>query len=465
MAEKFKITYTTASVDDEAMHAAFDEAVERVRALRGTVYPLLINGEEVYADETFEVGSPIDTREPLVVFQKASKEQTREAIAAAKAAYPHWKATPYQERADILDRVADMITDNLMDLSAMMIMEMGKNRVEAMGDVQESADLLRYYAYQMRENEGYVREMNAFGDNDTNTSVMKPYGVWAVIAPFNFPMALAAGPVAAALVTGNTVVLKPSSDAPWTSYWLIKYFVDAGVPAGAANFVTGSGRNVGNELVTNSDVDGITFTGSYDVGFHQVYQNFAAEFPKPVVVEMGGKNPAIISAKGDLDKAATGVVRSAFGLGGQKCSACSRVYVAREVYDAFVDKLIAKAKEMVKVGNPLDRGTFLGPLVNQSAIDDYERFMKKARKDGEVLFGGSRSDRWRVRARLLRRTGDHRRAGTRARPGAERAVRADRVRPPVRLAGAGDGRGQRRELRPDRRVLQRRRRGSAVVPR
>ncbi len=388
MAEKFKITYTTTSVDDAELHVAFDEAIERVEAMRGQTFPLLIGGKEVQAADQFPVYSPSDTREPLVAFQKASAQDAQDAIAAARAAFPAWSKTPYEERCAIVERVADLISENLMELSAMMIMEMGKNRVEALGDVQESADLLRYYAYQMRENDGYRRAMNSFGADDTNTSYLKPYGVWTVIAPFNFPLALAAGPVAAALVTGNTVVLKPSSDAPWTSYWLIKYCIDAGVPPGVANFITGPGRTAGNELVTNPDVEGITFTGSYDVGFHQVYRRFAQEYPKPVVVEMGGKNPAIISDKADLEKAATGVMRSAFGLGGQKCSACSRVYVMRGVYDAFVDKLLEKTRS-IQVGDPLAKQTFLGPLVNEGAYNDYKRFMEIARRDGTVLYGGN----------------------------------------------------------------------------
>jgi 1-pyrroline-5-carboxylate dehydrogenase len=384
----FKITYTTMSVDDKELNAAFDKAAERVKAMKGSTLPLLIGGKEVKAADTFPVFNPADTREPLVYFQKASADDAKAAITAARKAFPEWSGKPYEQRCQLLEKVADKISDNMMEISAMMILEMGKNRVEAMGDVQESADLLRYYAYQMRENKGFVRQMNAFGANDTNTSVLKPYGVWTVISPFNFPLALAAGPVAAALVAGNTVTLKPSSDAPWTGYMLIKYFIEAGVPAGAANFITGPGRTAGNELVTNPGVDGITFTGSYDVGFNQVYREFATKYPKPVVVEMGGKNPTIVSKKADLDKAAMGVMRSAFGMDGQKCSACSRVYVQKDVYDAFVNKLVEKTKAL-KIGDPLDKDTFMGPLVNKNAYEDYKRFMEKARAEGKVIYGGA----------------------------------------------------------------------------
>jgi len=387
MAEKFKITYSTMSVDNAELHAEFDKGVELVKSKLGATYPLLINGKERMAAETFPVLSPTDTRKPLSHFPKATRQDVKDAIAAAKEAYPGWKKTDYKKRAAILNKAADMISDNRYELSAMMAMEMGKNRVEALGDVEETADLVRYYCYQMEQNEGFVRVMNSYGEKDTNVSVLKPYGVWAVIAPFNFPLALAGGPVAAALVTGNTVVLKPSSDAPYTSYMMVEYLMEAGIPAGAVNFVTGPGSATGAELIENAEVSGITFTGSYDIGFKNVYKNFASKFPKPILVEMGGKNPAIISDKADLDKAATGVMRSAFGLGGQKCSACSRVYVHRSVYDAFMQNLVDKTKQMVKVGDPLDKDTFLGPLVNKGAYEDYKRFAEIARRDGKVVLG------------------------------------------------------------------------------
>ncbi|MBN1122007.1 MAG: aldehyde dehydrogenase family protein [Anaerolineae bacterium] len=384
---KFKITYTTMSVDDTELHNAFDEAIGRMKALKGETFPLLIGGKKVEAAETFPVYNPADIREPLIHFQKGTAEDSRAAIAAARSAAKTWAQMPYEERCAIVDRVADRINDEMMELSAMMIMEMGKNRVEAMGDVQETADLLRYYTYQMRENDGYVRKMNSFGVDDVNTSRLKPYGVWVVISPFNFPLALAGGPAAAALIAGNTLILKPSSDAPYTAYKFIEYFMDEGVPAGVVNFITGPGRTAGNELVTNPGVDGITFTGSYDVGFHQVYKQFSTDYPKPVVVEMGGKNPAIVSNKADLEIAAQGVMRSAFGMGGQKCSACSRVYIHKDVYDEFMSLLVDKTKEL-KIGDPLDKMVFLGPLVNKSGLEDYKRFMEKARADGEVVYGG-----------------------------------------------------------------------------
>jgi 1-pyrroline-5-carboxylate dehydrogenase len=388
MADQFKITYSTLSMDNAQLHADFDKGIECIKTKLGQTFPLLIDGQEYPAKETFPVPNPADTREPLFYFPKASRKDVKAAIAAAAAAFPAWRQMPYKERNVILCRAADLITRNRYELSAAMVMEMGKNRIEALGDVEETADLIRWYCYQMEQNGGYIRQMNAFGPTDTNTSILKPYGVWAVIAPFNFPLALAGGPVAAALTTGNTVVVKPSSDAPYTTYMLVRYLIESGIPAGVVNFISGPGSTTGAELIENPDVSGITFTGSYDIGFKQIYRRFAPAYPKPIIIEMGGKNPAIVSDQADLDKAAQGVMRSAFGLGGQKCSACSRVYVQRKVYKTFMKKLIAKTTAQVQIGDPLKKDTFLGPLVNKGAYEDYKRFVAQAKADGKVVLGG-----------------------------------------------------------------------------
>ncbi|MBS1253683.1 MAG: 1-pyrroline-5-carboxylate dehydrogenase 1 [Anaerolineales bacterium] len=386
--EGFKVTYATMSADNEQLHAAFDEAIEQVEEQFGQTWPIYIGGEARESAETFADVSPINTDVVLGHFQKGSRQDTADAIAAARAAREEWRNTPWQERCEILDRAADLMSENRYELSALLTYEMGKSRVEALGDVEESADLIRYYTHQMRENDGYEHAMGQLSPKDRNMNVLRPHGVWAVIVPFNFPMALAAGPVGAALVTGNTVVLKPSSDTPWTGLKLYETLVEAGVPGGVINLVAGPGSTVGRELVENEDVDGITFTGSYAVGFNQVYQNFSTEYPKPTVVEMGGKNAAIVTAKADLDKAATGVMRSAFGMGGQKCSACSRVYVDGRVKDEFLEKLVAKTKD-IKIGNPLDRDVFLGPLVHAKAFQDFQNFAAKAKQDGKVIAGGN----------------------------------------------------------------------------
>src|SRR6266849_3433958 len=210
----------------------------------------------------FEDRSPIDTRILLGMFQSASREEVREAIAAAKAAYPAWSARPWRERVALLKKVADGIRGRRWELSALMGYEAGKNRLECVGDVEESADLIEYYYNQIAEHHGFATTLGTLGPNEENSSVLRPYGVWAVISPFNFPLALAAGPAGGALVAGNTVVFKPASVTPLLGYKLYEVMAAAGVPAGVFNFVTGSGSTAGQELIDHRDIDGIVFTGS-----------------------------------------------------------------------------------------------------------------------------------------------------------------------------------------------------------
>ncbi|MBN1963346.1 MAG: aldehyde dehydrogenase family protein [Anaerolineae bacterium] len=387
---KTKITYTTLSADNEEVHREFEAAVERISAQFGKTYPQYIGAEERTGRPTFESRSPIDTNMVLGNFQRGTREDVQDAIAIARAAYPAWSGRPWQERCDILSRVADMISERVYDLSAAMVLEMGKSRVEALGEVEESADLIRWNVAKMREHTGFAYKMGSFDPaKDENFSVLRPYGVWAVISPFNFPMALAINPAAAALLMGNTVVWKYSSDTPLCGTLVTQLFREAGVPAECLSYVTGGGGSVGAELIDNPGVDGITFTGSYDVGFNMVYKKFAKDYPKPVIVEMGGKNPAIVMPSADLDIAAMGTVRAAFGLDGQKCSACSRVYVHESVKDAFIEKLVATTKRIAIVGDPRQREAFMGPVVNAHAFEDFKRFAAKAKADGDVLLGGN----------------------------------------------------------------------------
>lgn len=387
---KTKITYTTLSADNEELHVKFDAAVERISATFGQTHPQYIGEEARAGKTTFESRSPIDTNIVLGHFQRGTREDAQDAIAIARKAYPAWSAKPWQERCDILIKVADLISERVYDLAALMVIEMGKNRLEALGEVEESADMIRWNVKKMREHNGFVYKMDSFDPaKDENFSVLRPFGVWAVISPFNFPMALAVNPAAAALLMGNTVVWKYSSDTPYTGLKVTELFREAGLPAEVLSYVTGGGSSVGAELIDNPGVDGITFTGSYDVGYNMVYKKFAKEYPKPVVVEMGGKNPAIVMPSADLDVAAMGVTRAAFGMNGQKCSACSRVYVHEDVKDAFVKKLLSKVKGIVKVGDPRNRDAFMGPVVNNSALDDFKRFADIAKEGATILLGGN----------------------------------------------------------------------------
>ncbi len=257
--------------------------------------------------------------------------------------------------------------------------------------MQETADLISYYCDQVEAHKGFVTPMGRESRAHHNTSFLKPYGVWAVVSPFNFPFALAGGPSCAALVAGNTVVFKPATDTPFVGYRLTECLLDAGVAEGAFNFITGPGSTVGEELVTNPEIDGITFTGSYDVGM-RIYRTFPQTkciHPRPCIVEMGGKNPAIISRRADLDLAAQGVLRSAFGLQGQKCSAASRVLVERPVAEAFMDKLTALV-DKIAVGDPSRRDVWFGPVINKSAAADYERFCADLAQASQIVRGGKR---------------------------------------------------------------------------
>jgi 1-pyrroline-5-carboxylate dehydrogenase len=271
-----------------------------------------------------------------------------------------------------------------------MAMEVGKNRMEALGDVAETADLIRYSCYQMEKNNGYIVEMERdplVGYTSTNVSVMRPYGVWLVISPFNFPFALTGGPAGAALVTGNTIVIKPATDTPWVVRMLAECFRDAGVPEGAFNFVTGPGRTLGQALIESPEVDGVTFTGSYDVGM-QIYRDFAnGKYIRPTILELGGKNPAIVSRNADLERAAIGIVRSAFGLQGQKCSACSRVFIEEPMYDKLVQRLVELTNKLT-IGDPTDRSVYTGPVINRSSYQDFKNYTEELSQGGNFLTGG-----------------------------------------------------------------------------
>src|ERR1700682_1810351 len=237
-----KITYATMSGDRmEDLHRELDRAIDRVRLSFGRNYPLMIGGREARATSAFDDRSPIDTRILLGTFQQASREQVREAIAAARAAFPAWSARPWRERVDLLKKAADGIRARRWKLSALMGYEAGKNRLECVGDVEEAADLIEYYCNQIEQHDGFTTRLGALGPHEENLSVLRPYGVWAVISPFNFPLALAAGPAGGALVAGNTVVFKPASVTPLLGYTLYEVMAAAGVPAGVFNFVPGSG--------------------------------------------------------------------------------------------------------------------------------------------------------------------------------------------------------------------------------
>ena len=371
------------------MHAAYDHGIAIARSWLGEDHHFTVNGERRSGDGTFFVErSPGDRDVVIGRFANATEIDVNDAVAAAHRAAPDWAATPWRGRVAILERAADQISKYRAELAALMAMEVGKNRLEALGDVEESADLIRYYCHQMTEHDGFELPMGRLNPAEETSDVMRPYGVWAVISPFNFPMALSAGPMGAALVAGNTVVLKPSEQGVFTGLMTGEILWEAGVPAGALHVVTGPGETVGHALVTNPDVDGITFTGSYEVGM-DIYRSFTREHPKPTICEMGGKNPVIVSSNADLELAAQGTARSAFGLSGQKCSAASRAYVERPVADRFIRELVDQASSLT-VGDPLARDTYMGPVIDEEAVARFDRAVAEARARGTVHCGGER---------------------------------------------------------------------------
>ena len=387
----FKLTYATMFNPPEALHTGFDKAVAALKANLGKEYGMIINGRDVFSDDKFEDHSPVNTNWVLARMQKGNAAHANMAIAAARKAFPGWSHTPWQERVRLVRKAASILEKRIFELGAAMAMEVGKNRMESLGDVQETADLMYFSAQMMEENKGFVKQMGKdplIGFDATNVSVLRPYGVWLVISPFNFPFALTGGPTGTALVAGNTVVIKPATDTAWIVRLYAECLRDAGFPDGVVNFVTGPGSTLGQALVDSPEVDGATFTGSFDVGM-KMYRDFAnRNYVRPIVLELGGKNPAIVSRNADLEEAATGIVRSAFGLQGQKCSAASRVIVEEPVYDELVAKLKAKTEAFV-MGDPTERATYLGPVINQSSYNDFKNFTEEiSQAGGRFLTGG-----------------------------------------------------------------------------
>ena len=385
----FKLTYSTMFDPPEELHRRFEEALALARGRLGSLHPMRIGAEARLAQAEFESRSPIDRDWLLARFPRGTAKDAGDAVAAARAAFRSWAATPWTERVALLRRVAGRIEERVYELAAALALEVGKNRMEALGEVQETADLISWYCDEMEENGGFVRFLPddpVAGFASHNRTVMKPHGAWVVIAPFNFPMALAGGPVGAALVAGNTAVFKVASDTAWSGALLMQAFREAGIPDGVLNYVTGAGPEVGEALVRHPDVAGVTFTGSSEVGMGIARAFAQGRWPRPCIAEMGGKNPVIVTRHADLERAAMGIHRSAFGLQGQKCSATSRVLVERPAMDDLVARLARLAAD-TPVGDPTLRGNWMGPVINAAARERYRKVAAEAAGAGTVFAG------------------------------------------------------------------------------
>jgi 1-pyrroline-5-carboxylate dehydrogenase len=308
-------------------------------------------------------------------------------VLAARRAFPAWHRLGWRARVAFLRRAAVVLDEGKLDLAIACLIEVGKSRLEAMGEVEESIDLIRYYCDEMEVQNGFERPLKRAFEREATASVQRPHGAFGVIAPFNFPVALSVNMVTTALLAGNTVVYKPSPSAGLTGWLLVDALQRAGLPPGVLNLVCGD-ASVGEALVGHAGIDGIAFTGSNSVGMsiHRALAQGRAG-ARPVIAEMGGKNPAYVTQRADLDAAAAGVMRSAFGLQGQKCSACSVVFVHDDVADAFLGKLL-ELTHAIQIGDPRRREVFMGPLINQAAARRFEAAVATAKHEGQVLTGG-----------------------------------------------------------------------------
>ena len=385
----FRLTYATMFNPPESMHSAFDIALSEIQSQLGMRHGFHINGVDTHSHEYQILHSPIDQELVLGEFAIANRKDVEQAFQSAQSANPKWRALSTTARAQYLRKVADIMEARVYHIAAALSLEVGKNRMEALGEAQETVVFFRQYADDFEQANGFNRELPndpLDGVVSTNRSILCPYGIWAVIAPFNFPLALMGGPVAAALITGNVVIAKGSSHTPWAGRLLADCIRDAGLPAGVFQLVHGGTEEVGQTLSEHPQLAGITFTGSVAVGKQLLKQSVCSDYPKPCIAEMGGKNACIVTEHANLEHAAAGIVRSAFGLGGQKCSALSRLYVHENVADALIELIKQKMKD-IKIGNPCHRENWLGPVNNAVSYTNYKKYVQQL-KDNAVIYAG-----------------------------------------------------------------------------
>ena len=368
------------------------EALRKVKGEFGREYPMWLNGKKVTTTEKRTSTNPSHPMEIIGIFQNATADMARQAVEDAHKYFDTWKKVSPQERAKCLFRAAQIVRERKYELGALVCYEVGKTWVEADGDIAETIDFLEFYG----------REMLRLGEpqklvpmrGERNYLVYIPLGVGVVIPPWNFPSAIMAGLVAASLVTGNTVVLKPASDSPTIAAKFIDILFEVGMPKEAVNFITGPGGAVGDTLVQHPKTRYIAFTGSKEVGL-RISELAGKAMPgqiwiKRTVLEMGGKDGIVVDEEADIDAAVEGTVQAAFGYQGQKCSACSRAIVSEKIYDTFVQKLVERTKK-ITVGPSDDPNNYMGPVVSQSAMKTILDYMEVGRKEGKLLTGGKRA--------------------------------------------------------------------------
>lgn len=375
---------------DESQLNKQKEAIEKVRASFGKEYPNYINGKESFTDRKTKSYNPSNKEELIGIFQKAGQKEAEEAHIAAQKAFKTWSVVPASERAEYLFKAAQIIRDRRYEVNAWMISEAGKNYVEADADTCEAIDFLEFYGREMlrySEKQELTRQ-----DGEDNDYFYIPLGVGLVVPPWNFPFAILIGMTAASIVTGNTVVLKPSSDTPMMGWLFMDIMNQLGLPAGVINFLVASGAETGDYLVDHPQTRFISFTGSMEVGI-RIYERAAKVNPgqiwlKRVVAEMGGKDAMIIDSEaGDLDFAADQVVKAAFGFQGQKCSAGSRAIIDQAIWDKIVPIIVEKTKALT-IGDAKDNFA-TGAVINEGAYNSIINYIEIGSKQGKLLYGGA----------------------------------------------------------------------------
>src|SRR6266496_2788354 len=372
---------------------AMRSAIEKVKSQLGREYPLVIGGERITTESKLDSFSPANRSQLVGRFNKANREIATRAVETAHEIFQSWKKTSAQERADLLFRVAAIVRARKHELSAWMIQEVAKTWAEADGDTAEAIDFVEFYGREMLRYAGEQPLVQLPGEENELDYI--PLGVGAVIPPWNFPLAIMAGMTMASVVTGNTVVLKPSSDAPTIAYKFFEILEEAGMPAGVVNFLTGSGAEVGDVVVDHPKTRYVAFTGSKEVGLRinerAAKVNEGQIWIKRVVAEMGGKDAIVVAADANLDDAAAGVVQSAFGYQGQKCSACSRAIIDARVYDAMLEKIVERTGQ-IKLGDPGDPRATMSAVINEKAFKAINEYIEKGKSEGGRLLAGGGSD-------------------------------------------------------------------------
>ncbi len=382
-----RVTYTNIGADFTSLQEMLDGAIPAYRAKLGGEIANLIGGKPSTEGRAYAIASPIDSQLRLGTCFAADRATVTRVVAAAQAAFPAWSRTPWEERVRILEAGREILAARKYELGIAALFEVGKSRFEAIGEAEEALDIIPFYAEEMRRNDGYLRKLAQAVPGESTSTRLKPIGVFAVIGPFNFPIAVPINMVVSALITGNTVVYKPSPGAGLTASLFVSGLIEAGLPAGALNLVCGDDET--GEALVAADIAGAVFTGSTAAG-RAIHAKLACgDQVRPVIAEMGGKNPTYVTASADLEVAAEGLARSAFGLQGQKCSSCEVAYVDAVVYDRFVPLLVEKTARF-KIGTPEARDVFMGPIIDDAAGARYAAAAAEARRDGKITFGGKR---------------------------------------------------------------------------